>query len=238
MEFNQTGYGSTPNGAEYWSNHRSKLSDLYRSEKHFFVSTIQQADSILDLGCAAGGSLCFSREAKPGIHYTGIDISEDLIKKAQKRFSQESDAQFMQFDGKTIPLKDLTVDFSFSFGVFHHLNDWKEMAKELLRVSKRYVLFDIRLWEGSSLVGSPLSYQKIALGEVWDGKTIIQYNIQSFTEVFNFLTEQKNQNTSSFLYGYYAPPTEFATTPAKKVLMLAILLEKNSSTPGINLTIE
>lgn len=239
MEFNQSGYGSSTNGTEYWSTHRSKISDLYKSEQHFFNPTISKVGSVLDLGCAAGGSLCFTRELNPTIEYTGLDISEELITIAKARFHNEKDAKFVHFDGDILPVESNSVEFLFSFGVFHHLNDWKKMAHEVLRVSSKFVLFDLRLWSKESLVGSPLSYQKIALGEAeWDGKTIIQYNIQSFNEVFDFCSSLKEQSISSGLYGYYAKPTEFAVTPAKKVLMLAVLLEKNSSHPTIEMHIE
>ncbi len=239
MEFNQTGYGSSINGIEYWSTHRSKISDLYKSEQHFFNPTIVKVKSAMDLGCAAGGSLCFSRELNPEVKYTGIDISADLIAIAKKRFSNEKDANFHHFGGESLPVQDNSVDFIFSFGVFHHLNDWKKMANEVLRASSKYVLFDLRLWAQESLVSSPTSYQKIALGEEeWDGKTIIQYNIQSFDEVLAFVSDLKERSISSKLYGYYAKPTQFAVTPAEKVLMLAVLLEKNSPHPSVEFIIE
>lgn len=239
MEFNQSGYGASTKGIEYWSTHRSKISDLYRSEQHFFNSTILKVKSVLDLGCAAGGSLCFSRDLNPSVEYVGVDISDELIAIAKKRFSTEKNAEFIHFDGINIPKESNSVEFLFSFGVFHHLSDWKKMTQEVLRVSSKFVLFDIRLWPRESLVGSPLSYQKIALGEEeWDGKTVIQYNIQSFNEVFDFCSNLKEQLISSRLFGYYAKPTEFAITSAEKVLMLAVLLEKNSTNPIIELHIE
>lgn len=238
MEFNQNGYGASPDEVEYWSTHRSKISDLYKSEKHFFTSTIPKAESVLDIGCAAGGSLLFSRELKPNLSYYGIDISQELINIAKKRFQSERDVQFKHFNGEHIPVEDNSIDLVFSFGVFHHLGDWKKMALEALRVSKQFVLFDIRVWDQDSLVGSANSYQKIALSGKWDGKTIIQYNIQSFNEIFNFLNFLKANSISSRLFGYYAPPTELAITPAKKVLMLAVLLEKNQSNASIELRID
>lgn len=239
MEFNQSGYGSSENGKEYWSTHRSKISDLYKSEQHFFNSTILKSKKVLDLGCAAGGSLCFARELNPSVAYVGADVSEELIGIAKKRFESSLNAEFVHFDGDTLPLENNQVDFAFSFGVFHHLDDWKKMTREVLRVSSEFVLFDLRLWSQDSLVGSPLSYQKIALGEEeWDGKTVIQYNIQSFNEVLNFLTTLKDQSVSSQLFGYYTKPTHYAITPAENVLMLAVLLQKNTRNPSIEILIE
>jgi 2-polyprenyl-3-methyl-5-hydroxy-6-metoxy-1,4-benzoquinol methylase len=63
--------------------HRNKLSDLYKSENYFFASTIKLCNSILDIGCAAGGGALFSRELKKELTYTGIDVSLELISAAK-----------------------------------------------------------------------------------------------------------------------------------------------------------
>lgn len=239
MEFNQSGYGATKAGTDYWSTHRSKISDLYKSEQHFFNQTIAKVKSVLDVGCAAGGSLCFARELNQDVHYFGADVSSELIEIAKARFQSEKNANFFHYNGENLPLKNNQVDFAFSFGVFHHLSDWKKTARELLRVSNEYVLFDLRLWPFDSLVGSPKSFQKIALGESeWDGKTVIQYNVLSFNEVFAFFEELKKESISTKLYGYYTKPTHFAVTPAKEVLMLAVLLEKNQKNPTLEVLFE
>lgn len=238
MEFSKTGYGLTNEAQEYWSTHRSKISDLYRSEKHFFVKVLPEIRSVLDLGCAAGGSLLFSRELNPTVGYTGVDISPELVLAAQNRFKTESNVEFLSYDGTKIPKVDSSVDFCFSFGVFHHLPDWKWMAGEFLRVSSRYSLFDLRVWEESSLINDRNSFQKIALGEEWDGKTVVPYNIQSFNEVFNFCSNLLVNKVSTKLFGYYSRPTSLAITPAEKVLMLAVLFEKNVEKPTIELLIE
>lgn len=239
MKFNQSGYGASKAGTDYWSTHRSKISDLYKSEQYFFNEKITKVKSALDIGCAAGGSLCFARELNPTIEYFGADISEELIEIAKSRFSQEKNVNFLHYDGENIPLMNNHVEFTFSFGVFHHLNDWKKTARELLRVSSDCVLFDLRLWPFESLVGDPKSYQKIALGESeWDGKTVIQYNLISFNEAFRFFEELKKESISVRLYGYNTKPTQFAVTPANEVLMLAVLLEKNQEKAKLELLLD
>lgn len=238
MEFCKTGYGSSEEALEYWSTHRSKISELYRSEQHFFAKILPTVGSVLDLGCAAGGSLLFSRELNPNVKYTGLDISQELISVAKKRFQSEKFVEFMYFDGEALPKDSSSVDLCFSFGVFHHLANWQVMAEEFLRVSSKYVLFDLRLWDQPSLINDKNSFQKIALGGEWDGKTVVPYNIQSFNEVFEYCSNLKEHYISTKLFGYYAKPTPLAVTPAQKVLMLAVLLEKNVKNPTIELLVD
>ncbi len=237
MKFSQDGYGVSNQQIDYWLNNRSDIASLYKSEKHFFTEIILKVDSVLDIGCAAGGSCLFSRELSPKIKYTGVDINKALIDAAKLRFQNLKDTTFIQFDGSNLPFQDQSFDFIFSFGVFHHLPNWKEMAIEAIRVSKKYVLFDLRIWSKESLVNSEKSFQKISLNETWDGKTIIQYNIQSYNELFLFAKEMCENGISVKLFGYYGKPTELAVTPATELLMCAVLLEVNSQNPTLEFEI-
>lgn len=238
MQIKEDGYGQTAEAVEYWINHRSKISDLYDSEKHFFVESAKNASSLLDIGCAAGGSALFSRELNANAKYIGIDISSEMITSATARLKHLPNTDFLHFDGYKIPLKNNEVDFSFSFGVFHHLNHWKEMVQEILRVSKNEALFDIRLWENATLIDSSVSYQKLALDGEWDQVSIIPYNIISLTDFYLLAKELKAMGISTKAYGYYQKPTYLAVTPAKEVLMLSVLLIKNQANPKIEFEIK
>jgi SAM-dependent methyltransferase len=238
MKILEDGYGKDEQSVEYWLLNRTKLSDLYKSERHFFVKTIMQCNEILDIGCAAGGSALFSREAKSEVLYTGIDISTDLIKAAKTHLGDLPNTEFLQFDGITIPLKDNSVDLVFSFGVFHHLNNWNSLLLDALRVSKKYVLFDVRVWHRESLLNSAVSYQKLALAGPWDGESILPYNIISFDSIGELSKKLNAQGISFKAYGYYQKPTELAFTPANEVLMLSILLEKDAASPNFEFIVD
>lgn len=227
IKSNAEGYGSSDNAIDYWVSHRSKLSDLYKSERHFLDTILENSKSVLDIGCAAGGSALFTREINPQIAYYGIDISSEMIKRASDRLLNLPQTKFMHFNGVNIPMADNSVESLFSFGVFHHVPDWQTYALEALRVSQKYVLFDIRAWCNPSLKNTVDSYQKLALGGDWDGESTIPYNIIGMNELFSFLQSLKLQSIQSRVFGYNGKPTALAVTPAREVSMLAILLEKN-----------
>ena len=165
-------------------------------------------------------------------------MSNELILAASKRLSGLPSTDFIHFDGNTLPLEDLSVDFAFSFGVFHYLNHWRDMLTEALRVSSKYILFDIRLWGKDTLVDSNISYQKLALSGNWDQSSIIPYNIISMNAFLLLVRELNDSQITCKAFGYYQKPNDLAVTPAQEVLMLSVLLEKETSDVGLTLNIE
>lgn len=228
-----TAYGQNSKEVNYWISNRSKISELYKSEKYFFEKVLPQVHSVLDIGCAAGGSALFTRELGTHPKYAGIDVSSNLINVAKERFSDTKETEFYLYDGKQIPMKDSSIEFVFSFGVFHHLINWKELVSEALRVSQKYFLFDIRCWQSDSIVDGSVSFQKLALAGEWDQKSVIPYNLISFNELFDFLKNLKNDGFDISVFGYWGKPTDLAVTPAKEVFMTSILIEKNHAQPEI-----
>ena len=239
MKIKKDGYGKDMASVDYWLLNRNKLSDLYRSESYFFTKIVKSCHNILDIGCAAGGGALFSRELNKRLEYIGIDVSKNLISAAAKHFATLPDTKFLLFDGEKIPMQNISIDLVFSFGVFHHLNHWKEMLFEALRVSRKYVLFDMRVWDHDSIVGDDRSYQKLGLGEFeWDGESVIPYNIISFNEISALVNKLNLSGISCKAFGYYQAPTYLAQTLTDRVLMLSILLEKSAEKPTFELLIE
>ena len=64
VKVSENAYGETIGSLNYWNNHRNNLGDLYHSERLFLEPTLKDVESVLDIGCAAGGSYNFCKEAK------------------------------------------------------------------------------------------------------------------------------------------------------------------------------
>jgi SAM-dependent methyltransferase len=231
-------YGKNTEEVNFWVNSRHKIEDLYKSERFFFEKIAKEVKTTLDYGCAAGSSYFILKEINPSSSYIGVDISPALIEKAKKRFVDYQNVDFIHLEKENIPLDKNAVEFSFSFGVMHHVKDWKKTARELLRVSEKYVLFDVRLWTNESVINSEKSVQKICLGGDWDGVNVAPYNIFSFNDFIEFATELKKEGVSVCCYGYPGGVTKDAITFADEVCMVAVLLEKSSNEPKINILIE
>ncbi len=89
---------------------------------------------ILDMGCGDGLSSIFFQKYFPNSNYTGIDISQESIKTANK--SNNNFASFCLFNGKDIPFEDNIFDLVFISCVLHHIEPSEHVAlfKEINRV--------------------------------------------------------------------------------------------------------
>ena len=228
---NDTAYGENQSSLKHWKNHRNKLDDLYPSERYFLEPVLKNVDSVLDVGCAAGGSFDFCREANVNINYTGIDISETLIDIARELHLE---GEFLVYDGHEITFKDNKFDLVFSIGVLHHLHHWRYMIKQMVKCSSKFTIFDLRLTNEGTLDDAAKYYQKVTFDDKWDRKTAISYLVVNVDEFANFMEQCFGKGRYRVeSYGYYAKSTDLANIPYDKVFMCCIKVEKNSKSPGI-----
>jgi len=93
--------------------------------------------TILDLSCGTGNYLEKQTIEYPSSEYSikwiGIDKSEDMIKKAQKKNIK---ADLIIADVINMPLEDNSVDYIINRYAFHHYLDKKRAIKEIHRILK------------------------------------------------------------------------------------------------------
>ena len=96
-------------------------------------------NSVLDIGCGAGLDLYFaSRKVGVKGKVYGVDISEDMVKKARsnmKRLSL-SNVEVLQAHSDSIPLEDESVDVITSNGIYNLSPDKEAVLKEAYRILK------------------------------------------------------------------------------------------------------
>jgi ubiquinone/menaquinone biosynthesis C-methylase UbiE len=102
---------------------------------------VSRDDFVLDVGCNTG--FCtFETVRLTGAQVTGIDISPDMIRKAQA--SAEKDVEigrktkFLIVDAKKMPFTDNEFDFVFSGGSTAFVDDIPAALKEYARVTKKW----------------------------------------------------------------------------------------------------
>jgi len=93
-----------------------------------------RASSILDIGAGVGTSVQWFRQYFPAAALTCLDVSERSLEVGAARYPGE--AEFVAFDGRTIPHPDGQFDLAFAACVFHHIdhNEHVALLKELHRV--------------------------------------------------------------------------------------------------------
>lgn len=123
--------GASGEGPEYFAEY--KIKDLAR-EYRAAGNGRQSTPLILDFGAGSGGSVPHLRAQFPDSRLTCVDVSARSLQIAQSRFPDAAD--FVKFDGRTLPFPDASFDIVFAACVFHHIDHDQHVAllREWLRV--------------------------------------------------------------------------------------------------------
>lgn len=97
-------------------------------------------ESVLDVGCGEGFTLDRLHKEKIGKSYEGIEYEETAVELAKKMYPKLT---FKQGDIYKLPYKSNSFDLVVCTEVLEHLEDPKKAYRELLRVSKKYVLLSV-----------------------------------------------------------------------------------------------
>jgi SAM-dependent methyltransferase len=91
---------------------------------------------VVDFGCGSGANTALL--AGRGAHVWGIDISEDLLRLAQRRLAvsgRRDGATFIAGSAHDMPFPDDSIDLVFGIAILHHL-DLELVSREVRRVLK------------------------------------------------------------------------------------------------------
>jgi SAM-dependent methyltransferase len=91
---------------------------------------------VVDFGCGSGANSVLL--AGRGAHVWGIDISEDLLRLAQRRLTvsgRDGGATFIAGSAHDMPFPDASIDVVFGIAILHHL-DLDLVSREVRRVLK------------------------------------------------------------------------------------------------------
>jgi ubiquinone/menaquinone biosynthesis C-methylase UbiE len=106
--------------------------------------------TLADVGCGPGYLLQLIAKEIPQVNLIGVDISEEMLRKAAinlSALSRDKKVQFKQGDIQKLPLDDDSMDFIVSTLSLHHWSDPKSAFDEIHRVLKhegQFLLFDLR----------------------------------------------------------------------------------------------
>lgn len=121
----------------------------YFSEQKIKVVREMEKDSglrFLDFGCGDGNSARYFQKHFPHSKYVGLDTSERSVELARQAVSG-GDAEFVGYDGTTMPFDAGLFDVVFAACVFHHIEHAAHESmlaeiKRVLRTGGRLYLFE------------------------------------------------------------------------------------------------
>jgi 2-polyprenyl-3-methyl-5-hydroxy-6-metoxy-1,4-benzoquinol methylase len=104
------------------------------------LTAAKKVDSILDVGCGEGFTLNRLREKGIGKKLEGIEYSKTAIELGHKMYP---DTKIKQGNIYRLPYKDNAFDLVLCTEVLEHLDKPEDGLKELVRVSKKYLVISV-----------------------------------------------------------------------------------------------
>lgn len=225
-DMTQSGEWQHPDAVGFYAQHRHEVADLFPSERVFLPRLLFPGAKVLDIGCASGGFFNIMRSLQPGISYTGIDIAPQAIEIARQRYP---DAHFEVASATALPFPDDTFDIVHCTGVTVHIPEYHDVVREAYRVSRTYVIMDMRLYEGA--VPNPNkqeSYVRIAFKGTDTGERA-HYIVADPAEVVTFMLALRPHLRRLSATGYFHAVSPMAHTQYPEVCMAIFLMEKGDA---------
>jgi len=102
--------------------------------RYSWAQSLCSGKAVLDIACGEGyGSALLARVAQSVI---GVDISQDAVDHASRKYSGHANLRFAQGRATHIPAHDASFDVVVSFETLEHLAEQEQMLAELRRVLK------------------------------------------------------------------------------------------------------
>ena len=108
------------------------------------ILAIKSNMTFLDLGCGTGWAVNYAFEKTNGQGtYIGVDISDNMIDIANKKFKDIECIKFIQSSAENINVSPNSVDRIICTNSFHHYNDPTEVLANIKKILKTNGLFCI-----------------------------------------------------------------------------------------------
>ena len=104
------------------------------------ITKAKTVDSILDVGCGEGFTLNRLNEHGIGKRLEGLDYSKDAIALGKKTYP---DIKITQGSIYKLPYQNNSFDLVLCTEVLEHLQNPEQALKELVRVSKKYLVISV-----------------------------------------------------------------------------------------------
>ena len=183
-----------------------------------------EGKEILDLGCGTGRFALLLDQFNPR-KFTGIDLSDEMIKMAQKAaVNMKSESNFYLGDIENLShFESNAIDFIFSSTVFHFIENIKPLMKDIHRILKK----------GSSAIFSvihpvysaqyPVMKEKGVFPE--DEDWIVRYLNKSIRAYVQPWIELNPEIENSLTYSYHHTMGDYISSFIEAGLKLEALLE-------------
>ncbi len=137
-------YADNKNNAKVYYNRsvgNSPEMEVSKSMAKLIKKICLKDQKILDVGCATGHFYrSLKNTLKKNFYYTGCDPYDIFLRLAKKAWIKDKNVNFVKGNIYELPFKSKTYNIVYSSNVLLHLPEIVKPIKELLRVSKDYLI--------------------------------------------------------------------------------------------------
>jgi len=102
------------------------------------IGMVREGEKVLDIGC--GDGLLLQSLAQKGAIVSGVDISEEGVKKCKEK---GFDSFLVDVSTESFPFLDKTFDTVIILDVLEHVYTPETLLKEAVRVSKKHIIISV-----------------------------------------------------------------------------------------------
>lgn len=207
-----------PNVIEFFERARSTTEDVYPSEWLLLQNVLREEMSVLDIGCAQGGFAQIIAEHVKSFHYTGVDISAEMVGRARRRFPQHR--FFHTPDGNFSPLGGERFDVVLALGILHLHDGWRQTISRGWERTKHSFLFDLRESDGATIEDVRTSYLRMDFnaGSPQSSSVVLPYIVVNAADALSEVRRQCGGAHHISRYGYLHDVSQSAVTPVSAVM--------------------
>jgi len=90
---------------------------------------------VVEIGCGSGAMAAEVLRRFPDTRLTATDYDDAMVRAARSRLAPFGDrAEVRQADATRLPFADAAFDTALSFVMLHHVGQWEDAVRELVRV--------------------------------------------------------------------------------------------------------
>ncbi len=118
---------------------------ISQAERLLQFVKLKEKQKYLEIGCGNGALSKYMAE-KYRLNVTAIDVDPEQIELAKRVTKSIQNIRFREADATQLPFQNSEFDIVLSFGVMHHIPNWRDALGEISRVLKAkgyFICFDI-----------------------------------------------------------------------------------------------